>query len=321
MTHKAPGKNFRTGITFMQLANAFPNEQSARKWFERQVWPNGRHCPKCGSFKTYEAKHPKSPYRCTSCKAYFSVKTGTLLEQSRVSLRKWVFAIYLETTHIKGISSMKLHRDIGVTQKTAWFMLHRIREAWAEVATDLESDSCKSLDGTIEVDEAYFGGLEKNKHENKKLKAGRGGVGKAKVVALREREGNQIVAKVVDKLDKKTLQGLVLDNVKEGSTVYTDGNTTYGKLEGYDQESVNHSVGQYVRGMAHVNGLESFWSLLKRAHMGTYHKLSHEHLHRYVQCFAGKHNMRSADTMVQMQAIAADLIGRRLMYRELIEHE
>ena len=212
---------------------------------------------------------------------------------------------------MKGIASMKLHRDIGVTQKTAWFMLHRIREAWNQVAD--------SLDGTVEADEAYFGGLEKNKHEAKKLKAGRGGVGKAKAVALREREGNRIVATVVDRLDRKTLQGLVKDSVKEGSTLYTDGSKAYGQIPGYEQEAVNHSVGRYVRNMAHTNGVESFWALLKRAHTGTYHKVSKKHLNRYVQTFAGKHNRRDMDTLDQMQGIVADLIGRRLLYRDLVQ--
>ncbi|MCY4197038.1 MAG: IS1595 family transposase [Rhodobacteraceae bacterium] len=306
---KSPGKSHRTGITLMQLADMFPDEDTARLWFESRVWPHGRHCPHCGSLETYAASHPKSPYRCKDCRRYFSVKTGTALENSRIPLRKWAFAIYLETTHVKGIASMKLHRDLGVTQKTAWFMLHRIRQAWSEVAD--------SLDGTIEADEAYFGGLEKNKHKAKKLNAGRGGVGKAKAVALRERETNKIVAKVVDRLDRKTLQGLVTDNVKEGSTVYTDGNTAYGKIEGYAQDAVNHSVGQYVRNQAHTNGVESFWALLKRAHTGTYHKMSKKHLNRYVQSFAGKHNRRDLDTIDQMDAIVADLIGRKLLYRDL----
>ncbi len=214
---KSPGKSHRTGIRLMQLADMFPDEDTARLWFEGRVWP---HCRHCGSVETYAARHPKSPYRCKDCRHYFSVKTGTALENSRIPLRKWAFAIYLETTHVKGIASMKLHRDIGVTQKTAWFMLHRIRQAWSEVAN--------SLDGTIEADEAYIGGLEKNKHKAKKLNAGRGGVGKAKAVALRERETNKIVAKVVD---RKTLQGLVTE-------------TLQGLVRRYGLSSILHSLAE-----------------------------------------------------------------------------
>ena len=133
MAHKAPGKAHRKGLTMVQLCDMFPTEESAREWFESQVWPDGRHCPRCGSTRTKEASHKKMPYWCTDCRSYFSVKTGSVMEGSLLPLRKWAFAIYLHLTSLKGVSSMKLHRDIGVTQKTAWFMLQRIRgslEQW-----------------------------------------------------------------------------------------------------------------------------------------------------------------------------------------------
>ena len=154
MPQKAPGKSHREGITLMELGDMFPDENAARLWFEAQVWPEGRHCPRCGSERTHEASHAKSPYRCTDCRAYFSVKTGTPLEGSKIPLRKWAFAIYLEVTSLKGVSSMKLHRDLGVTQKTAWFMLHRLREAWAQ-------DKAGPFLGPVEADETYMGGLER----------------------------------------------------------------------------------------------------------------------------------------------------------------
>ena len=315
MAKKAPGKAHREGISIMELGEMFPDEESARKWFEAHVWPTGLCCPRCGSVRTHEAKHAKSPYRCTDCRSYFSVKTGTAIEGSKISLRKWVFAIYLETTSLKGVSSMKLHRDIKVTQKTAWFMLHRIREVWAKDKSDSDQFS-----GPVEVDETYMGGKRRNmSNERRKELAGtgRGAVGKVAVVGAKDRASNRVAAKVVENTDKPTLQAFVVDHTAPGATVYTDEASAYEGLP-FEHESVKHSVAEYVRGMAHTNGMESFWSMLKRAHMGTFHKLSPKHLDRYVREFAGKHNIRDADTMAQMAAIAAGLTERRLMYPQLI---
>ena len=312
MAQKAPGKSHREGITIMQLADMFPDEAAAREWFESQVWAGGRTCPRCGSERTHEASHAKSPYRCTDCRAYFSVKTGTALEGSKVTLRKWAFAIYLEVTSLKGVSSMKLHRDIRVTQKTAWFMLHRLREAWA-------LDKTEPFTGPVEVDETYIGGRKKNMSKAKRRAAfGRGPAGKTMVMGAKDRETNRVAAQVIERKDRETMQGFVADHVAPGAKVYTDTAGGYSGMTGFDHEQVNHNVAEYVRGMAHTNGVESFWSMLKRAHKGTFHKISPKHLQRYVNEFAGRHGIRDADTIDQMQSVIAGMVGRRLMYRDLV---
>ena len=312
MTQPAPGRSHREGISIIELSDMFPDEASAREWFESRVWPDGRYCPRCGSVKTHEASHAKSPYRCTDCRSYFSVKTGTALEASKVALRKWVFAIYLETTSLKGVSSMKLHRDIHVTQRTAWFMLHRLREAFA-----MSGAAAEPFAGPIEIDETFFGGREANKHSHKKQRLGRGGVGKAVIAGAKDRATNEVRAEVVEGTDAKTLQKFVAETAAAGATVYTDDAKAYKGMP-FDHASVRHSVGEYVSGMAHTNGIESFWATLKRAHKGVYHKISPKHLNRYVRQFSGKHNARDADTIRQMQDIVARMVGKRLMYRDLV---
>lgn len=310
---KAPGRSHRSGISIMQLTEMFPDEEAARKWFESHVWPNGRHCPRCGSTRTHECSHAKSPYRCTDCRKYFSVKTGTPLAGSPIPIRKWVFAIYLECTSLKGVSSLKLHRDLGLTQKTAWFMLHRIREAWQH-----ERDAV--FNGPVEVDEAYFGGRRKNMSNAKRRElagTGRGAISKATVVGAKDRPTKQVQAKVIESADGRTLHQFVGESSSDLAFVFTDEAAAYQGIPNAHM-SVRHSRSEYVRGEIHTNGIESFWALLKRAYHGTYHHISEKHLDRFVQRFAGCNNLRDLNTIEVMGAIVRQMTGKRICYRELI---
>ena len=308
---KAPGKHHRKGVTLIELMAMFPNEAAATKWFENIVWPNGRCCGKCGSESTKEVPNAKPmPYWCKDCRSYFSVKTGTAIARSNVPMQKWAIAIYLCLTSLKSVSSMKLHRDIGVSQPTAWFMLHRIREAWAH-------DSAGGFSGPVEADETYFGGKRSNMPLAKReMLEGRGATGKAAVTGIKDRPSNQVRAKAIRNTDAATLQGFIVKHAEFDAKVYTDDATAYASLP-FSHETVKHSVAEYVRDQAHTNGIESFWSMLKRAHKGTFHKLSPKHLDRYIQEFVSKHNMRESGTLAQMRTTVAGLIGRNLLYRDL----
>ncbi len=313
MAKKAPGKAHREGLTIVELFDMFPDEAAASAWFESVIWPDGRHCPKCGSCRTREASHKKMPYWCSDCRSYFSVKTGTAMQASKIPLRKWAIAIYFCLTNLKSVSSMKLHRDIGVSQATAWFMLHRIRQAWA-------IDDDDQFDGPVEVDETYMGGRQANMPKAKRKELARGGTAHmTAVIGIKDRESNEVRAEVVADTTKPTLQGFVREHAEPGAAVYTDEHRSYiGLGADYDHGTVNHRVGEYVDGMIHTNGMESFWSMLKRAHKGTFHKLSPKHLHRYVDEFAGKHNIRDSGTLAQMRDTVARLVGRRLLLRHLV---
>ena len=310
MTQKAPGKHLRKGLSLIELFRMFPDEETARRWFESMLWPNGPECPHCGCNRVSECKgHIPMPYRCKMCQKHFSVRKGTVMEKSPIPLQKWAIALYLCSTSLKGVSSMKLHRDLNITQKTAWFMLHRIREAMKS-ETGLFS-------GPVKVDDTTIGGERKNMPKGRREKlTGHGAVGKTAIVGMRDRASNTITADVVTNVKKPTLQGFVKGNMVEGSTISTDENRAYGGLPNH--ESVKHSVNEYVRGRVHTNGIESFWAMLKRAHKGTFHKMSKKHLQRYVTEFVGHHKCRLRDTIDIMGAVARGMDGRRLCYGDLI---
>lgn len=249
------------------------------------------------------------PYRCRRCRKFFSVRTGTVMQNSKLGAKVWVWAIYLMATNLKGVASMKYYRDFNVTQKTAWHLAHRIRETW--------NDSKGLFSGPVEVNETYVGGKEHNKHASKKLKKGTGGAGKVAVVGMKDRDTNAVTAKVVPATDQTTLQGFVKENIEKGTEIFTDDHGAYRGLPKHT--ALNHSIGEYVDGMAHTNGIESFWSMLKRGYHGVYHRMSAEHLDGYVNEFSGRHNIRKEDTMDQMVSITRGLVGKRLRYKDLIE--
>lgn len=312
------------------LREACESEQAAAEFFERQRWGDEPSCPRCGSVNVYKMARRYSPelrdeklrWRCRDCKRQYSVRTGLVLEESRLPLTVWVHAFWRASASKKGVSALQISRECEISYKSALFLMHRIRYAMAGTG-----DGSK-LSGTVEVDETYIGG--KPRHSIRKVTdaegnvrdylpdaAKPGGSDKIPVVALVER-GGQVRARPVKRVDAASLRGAVHELVERGSTIHTDENPSYKALgaTGYKHEWVTHTRKEYVRGDVTTNTVEGFFALLKRGVFGTFHSVSKHHLHRYVEEFAFKWNTRKLNDGERVLAAIRGAEGKRLLYAE-----
>lgn len=283
-------------------------------------WPDGVVCPMCGSREVaYLANQRRWQCRTKHARRQFSVKVGTIFEDSPIGLDKWFTAMWLIANCKNGVSSYELHRAIGVTQKTGWFMLHRIRLA-------MQTRSFTKIDGTVEADETYIGGKARNMHKSKRerlnVKRGRSVAGKVAVMGLLERHGKNghsvMRTEVLSSLRKHTVQGHVRNHVVQGSTIHTDAYESYTGLNGEYAHNVIDHAEKYVDGQVHTNGCENFWSLLKRAIKGTYVSVEPFHLFRYLDEQVFRFNNRKDVDSGRFNDVLHSVTGRRLMYKDLI---
>lgn len=297
--------------SLFDLMDAFPDEQSCVDHLRSIRWRDGEFCPHCGSGRVYHFSDRKT-FKCGDCRQRFSIKVGTIFEDTKLPLRKWFMAVWLITNHPKGIASTTLAKDLKITQKSAWFVLHRLRHA-------ARTNSFNApLKGTIESDDTFIGGKEKNKHASKRTPGNIGGRGKSIVFGMVERDG-ELRAGVVSEAHGRTTKPIILANVEPGSTLMTD---THGAFAGlnkvYAHHTINHQSGEYVRdGHIHTNTIESIWALLKRQIIGIHHWVSPKHLQRYVDEMAWRFNRRDMRVTGRMNDLFACVEGR-LTYKALI---
>lgn len=292
------------------LLKTFPNEQSCIDHLELLRWNGNVISPFDSRSKVYKCKNNR--YRCKRTGKYFNVKTATLFDNTKIELQTWFVAIYLITGHSKGISSVQLSKDLNVTQKTAWFMLQRIRNCFG-IDTD-------QLDNEVEIDETYVGGKNKNRHASKKVDKAQGGKSEDKtpVVGMVERRG-KLKAQAVDNMHKDVVNPIIVKAVKTSAKVYTDEWMGYKSLQRiYDHSFVKHSASEYVRGQIYTNTIEGFWSLLKRGIIGIYHFASKKHLQKYVDEFVFRYNFRDGNVRLRFNEMLSNT-ENRLKYKELIE--
>lgn len=295
--------------SILDLIKAFPDEQTCIDHLEWLRWNGNVVSPFDPSSKVYDCKGNK--YKCKNTGKYFNVKTATLFDNTKLPLQKWFLAIYLVTSHKKGISSLQLSRDIDITQKSAWFMLQRIRECFG-------IDDEEMLDNEVEVDETYVGGKNKNRHASKKVdnSQGRSTKDKTAVLGMVERDG-KLKAKTVESVGHQSLSREIVERVKEGATLYSDEWTGYKGLERiYDHAFVKHGQNEYVNGRIHTNTIEGFWSILKRGIVGIYHFTSKKHLQRYVDEFAFRYNSRQTNEALRFNLLLSNM-EHRLTYNQL----
>jgi transposase-like protein len=304
----------KSTISTFKLFELFPDNEAARLYLEARLWPNGTVCPDCKGDRISKTKRVGF-YHCNACNFDFTIRTGTIFERSKIPLNKWLYAMYLLVTARKGISSLQLAKEIGVTQKTAWFMLGRLREACSA------PDSIDKLRGIVEIDEAFFGGKEGNKHESKKLRAGRGPVGKVAVLGMRER-GGRTRAKVTELRTLDAIHGEIHANVEIGSQLYTDDHMVFSDLDGlfFRHDAVSHAAGEYARGPVSTNSIESVWAVLKRGIHGVYHHASPKHLSRYIDEFTFRLNEGNVKrhSLERLASFVDAIVGKRLTYARLI---
>ncbi len=301
----------------------FHDETKAREWLEARIWPDGPICPKCGVIGQATLmqgnSHRPGLYQCNACREPFTVTVGTLYERSHIPLHKWLAATHLMMASKKGMSALQIGRLLGLSKKTAWFVCHRIRESLRETNPDMLGGEGK----TVEIDESFVGGLEKNKHRSKRKHQGTGGTGKEAVFALVER-GGRVRSHHVPAVNAKTLRPILKAQLKGKTVVVTDEGSAM-KLVGSEfenHESVNHSIGEYVRGDAHTNTIEGYFSIMKRGINGVYHHVSQQHLKRYLAEFDFRYNERSAlgvNDAERMEKSVGGIVGKRLTYRRTSE--